>query len=258
MTTVSSSGSSCLSPIRYSLDVSQINQSLPSEKPTNFDQNIISIPMEDIQLNQLSLPIDDSSVEPVCHAQNYSSGQILSDTTTNTSIQRSFLKSSKYQNVSGPVLSTPGYLNLKKEFFFNTIDWNNLVNMPTPFIPVPVNDSDTFYFEDRQDLSKLDKDEERSAKPFDELEDIVSRVRIDTNKFHNLLLQIRPLSVSIRITIVIPSLSRVYSLSQVPINELVHFDQIYSQLSHLNLYTTDHRMTLNKSIMAVCLGSPVQ
>ncbi|CAF3839320.1 unnamed protein product [Rotaria sp. Silwood1] len=155
--------------------------------------------------------------------------------------------------------------------------------MPTPFIPVPDNDSDTFYFEDRQDLSKLDKDEERSAKPFDELEDIVSRVRIDTNKFRmlcdnvqnsyskidnsmfellelkdNLLLQIRPLSVSIRITIVIPSLSRVYSLSQVPINELVHFDQIYSQLSHLNLYTTDHRMTLNKSIMAVCLGSPVQ
>ncbi|CAF1409533.1 unnamed protein product [Rotaria sp. Silwood1] len=88
MTTVSSSGSSCLSPIRYSLDVSQINQSLPSEKPTNFDQNIISIPMEDIQLNQLSLPIDDSSVEPVCHAQNYSSGQILR-----------------------PVLSTPGYLS---------------------------------------------------------------------------------------------------------------------------------------------------
>jgi hypothetical protein len=41
------------------------------------------------------------------------------------------------------------YLDLKKESFFNTINWDNLVNTPAPFIPIPDNDSDTFYFEGR-------------------------------------------------------------------------------------------------------------
>jgi len=27
------------------------------------------------------------------------------------------------------------------------MDWENLANTPAPFIPVPDNDSDTFYFE---------------------------------------------------------------------------------------------------------------
>jgi hypothetical protein len=40
-----------------------------------------------------------------------------------------------------------GFLDLKKEPFFQTIDWDNLANAPAPFIPVPDNDSDTFYFE---------------------------------------------------------------------------------------------------------------
>ena len=39
------------------------------------------------------------------------------------------------------------YLDLKKEPFFNTTDWDNLVHTSAPFIPVPDNDSDTFYFE---------------------------------------------------------------------------------------------------------------
>lgn len=38
-------------------------------------------------------------------------------------------------------------LDLKKEAFFNTIDWENLANTPAPFVPAPDNDSDTFYFE---------------------------------------------------------------------------------------------------------------
>lgn len=36
---------------------------------------------------------------------------------------------------------------MKKEPFFNTINWENLSNTSPPFIPVPDNDSDTFYFE---------------------------------------------------------------------------------------------------------------
>jgi len=38
-------------------------------------------------------------------------------------------------------------LDLKKEPFFQTIDWENLPNTPAPFTPMPDNDSDTFYFE---------------------------------------------------------------------------------------------------------------
>jgi hypothetical protein len=57
-TTVSSSGSPCLSPIRYSFDTSQIN-----EKSTNIDENMIAIPTDDIQTNQISLPNDDSSLK---------------------------------------------------------------------------------------------------------------------------------------------------------------------------------------------------
>jgi hypothetical protein len=63
MTTGSSSGSPCLSPIRYSLDTSQINQSQSDEKSTNIDENIITMPAEDVQSNQISLPADDSSLK---------------------------------------------------------------------------------------------------------------------------------------------------------------------------------------------------
>ncbi|CAF4633784.1 unnamed protein product, partial [Rotaria magnacalcarata] len=49
-----------LSPIRYSCDTSRINQTQPNEKSTNLDDNIILVPIEEIQSNQTSLPIDDS------------------------------------------------------------------------------------------------------------------------------------------------------------------------------------------------------
>jgi hypothetical protein len=45
----------------------------------------------------------------------------------------------------------------------------------------------------------------------------------------NLLLQFLPANVSTRITIVISRLYRAYSLSQIPINELVRLVQLYSQ-----------------------------
>jgi hypothetical protein len=50
------------------------------------------------------------------------------------------------------------YLDLKKEPFFNTIDWDNLANTPAPFIPVPDNDSDTFYFEARNRAIGFDEE----------------------------------------------------------------------------------------------------
>ncbi|CAF0959210.1 unnamed protein product [Rotaria sordida] len=178
MTTVSSSNSPCLLYILYSFDISQMNQ-------------------KDIKLDQLSLPINDSSSKSICRVQNYSSDQILTDITMNTSIRSSFLKSPIHRNVLGPVLDTSGYLNvgphviisnilnyrflwsdddddnqlledainvikgllnydsilrfqlddLKKDSIsLNIIDWNNLANVPPPFISIPDNDSDTFYF----------------------------------------------------------------------------------------------------------------
>ena len=42
------------------------------------------------------------------------------------------------------------HLDLKSEPFFQAIDWDNLANHPAPFIPVPDNDSDTFYFEGKE------------------------------------------------------------------------------------------------------------
>jgi hypothetical protein len=63
MTSVSSSGSPCLSPIRYSLDTSQLNQSQSYEKSADINENIISMQSEDIQSNQILLPTDDSSLK---------------------------------------------------------------------------------------------------------------------------------------------------------------------------------------------------
>ncbi|CAF0827369.1 unnamed protein product [Adineta steineri] len=241
-TSASSSGSPCLSPIRYILDASQNSQDQSSEKLINIDENIIRMSTEDIQSTQLSLPNDDSSLKSVYLAQNYLSGRIIPDMTTNTSVRSSFLKSPIHPNVSGPVLGTPDYLSpevllqdenhttavdfwalgiclyqflvgttpfsddtphaiisniisyrltwpeddgeqlsedaisaikgllnydsslrfqlddLKKESFFDTIDWDNLSNMPAPFIPVPDNDSDTFYFKARNKAIGFDDD----------------------------------------------------------------------------------------------------
>ncbi|CAF1079468.1 unnamed protein product [Rotaria sordida] len=97
-------------------------------------------------------------------------------------------------------------------------------------------------------------DQQEELEPLDELEDIAPSVKTDANKFRmlcdnvqnsyseidnsmfellelkdNLLLQFLPPNVSTRITIVISRLYRAYSLSQVPINELVRLVQLYSQ-----------------------------
>ncbi|CAF4167913.1 unnamed protein product, partial [Rotaria sordida] len=48
----------------------------------------------------------------ICCVQNYSSDQVLTDITMNTSIRSSFLKSPIHRNILGPVLDTSGYLNV--------------------------------------------------------------------------------------------------------------------------------------------------
>ncbi|CAF3675230.1 unnamed protein product [Rotaria sordida] len=235
--TIPTSASPCLSPIRYSLDISSINQI----QSTQIDDELIEITQP---LNHRSLPIDDCSVKSVCRAQNISAGRILNDVTNNTSVRSSFLKSPIHPTASGPVLGTPDYLSpeilmqdenhtpavdfwalgvcffqflvgitpfsddcpraiisnilnyriawpnddddgnqldedainvikgllsydpslrlqlddLKKEPFFNQIDWENLPNTVAPFIPVPDNDSDTFYFEARNRAIGFDEE----------------------------------------------------------------------------------------------------
>ena len=97
-------------------------------------------------------------------------------------------------------------------------------------------------------------DQQEEAEPLDELEDLAPSVKIGVNKFRvlcdnvqnsfseidnsmfellelkdNLLLQFLPINVSTRITVVISRLYRAYSLSQIPINELVRLAQLYSQ-----------------------------
>lgn len=56
LTTVSSSASPCLSPIRYTFDTSQSSESQSNEVAASTD---------DGQINQVSLPADDSSLK-VC------------------------------------------------------------------------------------------------------------------------------------------------------------------------------------------------
>ncbi|CAF4465288.1 unnamed protein product [Rotaria socialis] len=221
---VPTSASPCLSPIRYSLDISSINQL----QSIHIDEEPIEALQQPILRPQL---IDDSSMKSVCRAQNVSSGRILTDVTNNTSVRSSFFKSPTHLAASGPILGTPDYLSpeilmqdenhtsavdfwalgvclfqflvgvtpfsddcpraiisnilnnriawpdddeneldedsinvikgllsydpslrlqlddLKKEVFFNGVDWENLMNIQPPFIPAPDNDSDTFYFE---------------------------------------------------------------------------------------------------------------
>ncbi|CAF1411923.1 unnamed protein product [Adineta steineri] len=233
---IPTSASPCLSPIRYSLDISSINHI----QSNNIDDEPVEVAQ---QIQHRSLPTDESSIKSVCLAQNISTGRILTDVTNNTSVRSSFFKSPIHPNVSGPVLGTPDYLcpeillqdenhtsavdfwalgiclyqflvgitpfsddcpraiisnilnyrltwpeddvdneldeesisvikgllsydpslrlqldDLKKEPFFNTIDWENLANAPAPFIPMPDNDSDTFYFEARNRAIGFDEE----------------------------------------------------------------------------------------------------
>lgn len=90
--------------------------------------------------------------------------------------------------------------------------------------------------------------------PLDELDEVAPSVKFEANRFRmlcdnvqnsfseidnsmfellelkdNLLLQFLPPNVSTRITLVISRLYRSYSLSQIPIHELVRLAQLYSQ-----------------------------
>ena len=111
---IPTAASPCLSPIRYSLDLSAIHQLQLHDKSTNLDDE----PMESAsQPHHRSLPTDDGSLKSVCLAQNVSTGRILTDLTTNTSIRSSFLRSPRHANVTGPVLGTPDYLS-RRTFAF--------------------------------------------------------------------------------------------------------------------------------------------
>ena len=115
---IPTAASPCLSPIRYSLDISAIHQLQLHDKSTNLDDE----PMDSAasQPHHRSLPTDDGSLKSVCLAQNVSTGRILTDVTTNTSIRSSFLRSPRHANVSGPVLGTPDYLSKKTLAFIQS------------------------------------------------------------------------------------------------------------------------------------------
>lgn len=100
--------SPCLSPIRYSLDLSAIQQLHIHEKSGQIDEEPIEVAPS---IQHRSFPADDTSLKSVCLAQNLSTGRILTDITHNTSIRSSFLRSPRPANVSGPVLGTPDYLS---------------------------------------------------------------------------------------------------------------------------------------------------
>ncbi|CAF3690919.1 unnamed protein product [Adineta steineri] len=97
-------------------------------------------------------------------------------------------------------------------------------------------------------------DQQEEVETFNEFEDFVPSAKSDANKFRmlcdhvqnslsdidnsmfellelkdNLLLQFLPANVSTRITLVISRLYRAYSLSQIPLNELVRIVNLYSQ-----------------------------
>ena len=104
--------SPCLSPIRYSLDISAIHQMHLNEKSSHLDEEQLEAAASAvIPIQHRSLPNDESSLRSVCLAQNLSTGRILTDVTNNTSIRSSFLRSPRHPNVSGPVLGTPDYLS---------------------------------------------------------------------------------------------------------------------------------------------------
>ena len=115
-------------------------------------------------------------------------------------------------------------------------------------------DEERSAFDATSGLITHDDDQHEEAEPFDELEDPAPSVKTDANKFRmlcdnvqnsfseidnsifellelkdNLLLQFLPANVSTRITIVVSRLYRAYSLSQIPMYELIRLVQLYSQ-----------------------------
>lgn len=97
-------------------------------------------------------------------------------------------------------------------------------------------------------------EEQQDLETLEELEDLAPSVKSDANKFRmlcdnvlnsyseidnsmfellelkdNLLLQFLPPNVSARITLVVSRLYRAYSVSQIPMGELVRLVQLYSQ-----------------------------
>ena len=100
----------------------------------------------------------------------------------------------------------------------------------------------------------LRDDQQEEVDPLEALEALAPSVKTDANKFRmlcdnvqnsfseidnsmfellelkdNLLLQFLPANVSTQITLVVSRVYRAYSLSQIPINELVRLVQLYSQ-----------------------------
>ena len=98
------------------------------------------------------------------------------------------------------------------------------------------------------------RDQTDEFDPVDELEDLAPSVKLEANKFRmlcdnvqtsladidnsmfellelkdNLLLHFLPANVSARIALVVSRVYRAYSLSQIPIHELVRLAQLYSQ-----------------------------
>ncbi|CAF1243358.1 unnamed protein product [Adineta ricciae] len=112
--------------------------------------------------------------------------------------------------------------------------------------------TDIAYYNDRQE--EEEEQQQKEPDPFEELEEFAPSVRIEANKFSmlcdhvenslseidnsmfellelkdTLLLQFLPPNVSTRITLVISRLYRAYSLSQIPLHELVRIVHLYSQ-----------------------------
>lgn len=98
---------------------------------------------------RLQWPETDGESEQLCDdAVNAIKGLLNYDPTS-----RYQLNGTRESSVLTQKSASSRSLELKQEAFFQTIDWEHLPNTPAPFIPVPDNDSDTFYFEGRLRLS---------------------------------------------------------------------------------------------------------
>lgn len=108
-------------------------------------------------------------------------------------------------------------------------------------------------YDENTDVAYIE-DPQEEPDPFAELQEFAPSIRTDANKFRmlcdhvenslseidnsmfelldlkdNLLLQFLPPNVSTRIALVVGRLYRAYSLSQIPLHELVRIVQLYSQ-----------------------------
>jgi hypothetical protein len=114
-------------------------------------------------------------------------------------------------------------------------------------------DEEVLEFDGNTEIA-YDDDQQEEPDPFQELQEFAPNVRTDANRFRmlcdhvenslsevdnsmfellelkdNLLLQFLPANVSTRITLIVGRLYRAYSLSQIPLHELVRIVHLYSQ-----------------------------